>query len=147
MNLDKFLYQIRQLFSVKSAYHALKPPLENQRFWKLLWKWQGPQRISVFMWLASVNNLLAALWRSEWTGTSSDCFRCRGYPESVLHVLRDCPCVNALWVRLLDHRKVAFFFSLDHNDWFEARISQDMGASNGMKWEDVFRVSCWFLWK
>lgn len=54
-------------FTTKSAYQVLTPNFEEQPYWKHLWKWRGPQRISIFMWLASHDSLLTALRRSSWT--------------------------------------------------------------------------------
>lgn len=39
------------------------------------------------------------------------------------------------------------FFSLAHNDWYEICISQNLGSDATLNWEDVFRVTCWFIWK
>lgn len=129
--------------TIKSAYRLLQPPAEIHQIWKQLWKWKGPQRISVFIWLA-VHSLLTGLRRSRWPGSSADYPSCNGIFESVLHVLRDCPYANGLWVHLVDPNRLVEFFSLDHNAWFETCLSQDLGCSSELKWEDVFRVVCWF---
>lgn len=65
----------------------------------------------------------------------------------MLHVLRDCPVANALWIPPVNPSKFMELFSLEHNDWFEACITRDLGADNGMKWGDSFRVAVWLLWK
>ena len=68
------------IFSVKSAYHMLERPNENLAHpcYKLLWKWQGAERIRTFMWLAFQNKLPTNTWRSKWSSTSA-----RTYPTNL----------------------------------------------------------------
>lgn len=125
---------------------ALLHPSQPHIFWKSRWGWKGPQRISVFLWIAAHNKLLTAQRRSFWLGTTSDCPKCQGVYESVLYVLRDCLYANSLWLQLVAQDRVVEFFSSDHGEWFSRCLSKDFGKLNSLRWEDVFHVTCWFTW-
>lgn len=124
-------------FRTRSAYEPLSPAIEDCTFWKCLWKWRGPLRISVFMWLAYHNSLR----RSSWAGGSAHCAYCHGSIESVIHILRDSPVANSLWIHLVNTNKLVEFFSLDQNEWFEVCISQDMGDDSDLVWADLYIAS------
>lgn len=100
-----------------------------------------------FIWLATHNKLMTCLRRSKWSGTNADCHRCLGYPESVIHILRDCPRANSLWLDIVDNGEILEFFSLNHDEWFEFCLSKNLGKDRVRDWKNVFMINCWFLWK
>ncbi|KAH9724217.1 putative ribonuclease H protein [Citrus sinensis] len=80
-------------FSVKSAYELLDDPIGNgdHNFWCLAWSWKGPHSIRVFLWLLLHGRLKT---RKELNRrhlvVSTQCDKCGGPVEDILHTLRDC---------------------------------------------------------
>lgn len=109
-------------FTTKSAYEALILNHDIQQYWQNLWKWRGPVRILVFVWMASHNILLTELGRSSWAGSSTDCHVCQGITETVLHILRDSTMVSSIWSILVKPERIVEFYSLGQEDWFERSV-------------------------
>lgn len=65
-----WVVESNEQFSVKSAYHLLMQNEwdEKDSTWNLIWKWPGPQRIRVFLWLIMINNKLT---KKEFVATCS----------------------------------------------------------------------------
>ncbi|KAH9735416.1 putative ribonuclease H protein [Citrus sinensis] len=80
-------------FSASSAYNSISPPdisLQDTS-WNMVWKWQGPQGVKVFIWLALHGRLKtkAEIARRHMV-INTECDRCGAPVEDILHVLRDC---------------------------------------------------------
>lgn len=92
---------------MSSAYNYLIAAEFDRRLkiWDTIWKWKGPQRIRVLLWLvcheALITNDLRARRGLSLTG---DCHRCGDQPERVLHSLRDCPKALSLWHEIVPDR-------------------------------------------
>lgn len=99
------------------------------------------------MWIATHNKLMTALRRSKWSGASTECQRCVGNTETVIHILRDCPFANAIWLELVDNGKILDFFTLEHDNWFNLCLSQNLAKDKDGDWKSIFMITCWFLWK
>lgn len=104
------------LFTVKSAYLSLiqQQSALDDPGWKIIWKWQGPQRIKMFLWLAVQNKLKtkAELARRH-IPINSNCDICGYQLEDTLHVLRDCSMATRIWRSLLPNENTVSFFSLN----------------------------------
>lgn len=88
------------IFTVNSAYKSLEkdscPPKDD--IWHLIWKWDGPQRIKSWLWLAVKEKLLTNVNRMSRGMCASDmCQRCDCASESNLHALRDCNAAQIIW--------------------------------------------------
>ncbi|KAA3488041.1 LINE-type retrotransposon LIb DNA [Gossypium australe] len=87
-------------FSIRSAYWTLKenswkPKDDN---WKVVWNYQGPQRVRIFLWLVANQRLLTNSERSRRGITHSKaCPSCGHDPEDTIHVLRDCWMAKETW--------------------------------------------------
>ncbi|KAH1090779.1 hypothetical protein J1N35_018036 [Gossypium stocksii] len=102
-------------FSVRSTYWTLKESSwgPSDDAWKPIWKYQGPQRVCLFIWLTAKQRLLTntELFRRG-IGHSSVCSLCGHDSEYILHVLRDCQMAKEAWMlivpteRRLKHKKV-----------------------------------------
>lgn len=91
-------------FSVKNGYNKLTEASWNERdtSWKAIWSYQGPHRVRFFLWLAYKQKLLTNLERVRRTiGQTSVCPICQFHTEDVLHVLRDDPAANEVWLQLI----------------------------------------------
>ncbi|KAJ1438741.1 Reverse transcriptase zinc-binding domain, partial [Sesbania bispinosa] len=80
-------------FTIASAYNFLAgvDNLSQVRTFKLIWQWNGPQRIKILLWKIAHNALLtnAERFRRHLT-TNAKCPRCLSQDEDLLHVFRDC---------------------------------------------------------
>ncbi|KAH9667242.1 putative ribonuclease H protein [Citrus sinensis] len=90
-------------FSVSSDYYDISPPdnLLQDTGWKLAWKWQGPQGVKVFIWLALHGRLKtkAEIARCHML-INTECDRCGAPVEDILHVLKDCMVTKGFWYRV-----------------------------------------------
>lgn len=58
------------------------------------------------------------------------CPRCQAYPETLMHMLRDCEYVHDIWSKNINHDHCSKFFSLGLYAWMEWNLSQnDIGLS------------------
>ncbi|MBA0726337.1 hypothetical protein Golax_002170, partial [Gossypium laxum] len=91
-------------FSIKSAYKKLQEGdwNSNEVVWQIPWKFQGPQRVRFFIWLALKERVLTNVERTRrGIGLGSTCgICCHGY-EDVLHVLQDCTEARVIWNQLI----------------------------------------------
>ncbi|MBA0754873.1 hypothetical protein Gogos_021706 [Gossypium gossypioides] len=110
-----------RVFSVRSAYWYLKENSWNSQedYWKIVWKYPGPQRVRVFLWLAFKQKLLTNSERAR-RGFShcNSCSICGHEFEDLVHVLRDCPPAKDVW-------------RLDY----------------GLVWSCLFGLVAWRIWK
>ncbi|QHO53737.1 Putative ribonuclease H protein [Arachis hypogaea] len=75
-------------FLVVNAYKALKNDTRVKDWiWNIVWKWQGPEKIKCFTWMATHQELLTAQRRARFFGSDSSCHRCKGVPETIQHAL------------------------------------------------------------
>lgn len=71
---------------------AICDRLDMRAIWKLIWRWNGPQRIRSFLWIVDHNRLLTNEHRVRCILTNSDlCTACQGSIETPLHILLDYP--------------------------------------------------------
>ncbi|KAK8523371.1 hypothetical protein V6N12_047891 [Hibiscus sabdariffa] len=116
----------RHNFELKSAYLHLPgshwPP--RQAIWKLIWKMAVPQRIRLFLWLASQHRLMTNATRHcRNLAPSPTCPLCRSPPETVLHTLRDCAEVRHLWSQVLPDAIQRSFFGSSLHIWLSCNLS------------------------
>lgn len=115
--------------------------------WKRVWKLHVPERIRVFMWLASHKRLLTRDVSKRWDGTTGACPVCSRATEDQLHVLRDCPRATQLWRNLVPRPAWRKFFSYNWRRWWNANVIHDQDLTPQVDWTEIFAVGCWFLWK
>ncbi|CAN1789669.1 Putative ribonuclease H protein At1g65750 [Linum perenne] len=111
---------------------------ENGLFSKI-WKWDGPYRIKLFLWLALHERLMTNVERvRRHLVDSSICPRCGARAETVCHVLRDCPIAIGVWRELgFDTTRSSWRGSVA--DWFSNVLWGDRGT--------LFGVALWMIWK
>ena len=107
-------------FTVSSAYSLLTNFNHKceEKWWNIFWKWNGPHRIRMFLWLAFKDKLLTnAERRRRHLNASALCTRRDNGNESVLHVLRDCSQAKSLWLRMVPSNSQSNLFFLDLKEW------------------------------
>ncbi|CAL1390513.1 unnamed protein product [Linum trigynum] len=137
-------------FSAKSAYSLLNQHTADpdEKHWKTIWQLPVPERVRNFMWVTLLGKIVTNLLRfSRKLAPNSDCVRCQGQPESILHILRDCPPALFFWTRHVPGPKQHTFFSADQHSWLRANLAHTDIGSLGMSWATFFSVAVWCLWK
>ncbi|CAN1127603.1 Putative ribonuclease H protein At1g65750 [Linum perenne] len=130
-------------FSISSAYEIITA--ESNSFesplWKLVWKWQGPNRVRHFLWLAAHNRFLTnAERRKRHMMTEDFCRLCPHSVEGVLHVLWDCRLAKTFWEGFLPTADMASFFSGNIQDWMSNILKDTELCLPG-------GIALWLLWK
>lgn len=102
-------------FSVKSAYlfltkdNLLRPSMGH--FYERIWRVKVPERVRFFLWLVVNRVIMTNMERQRRHLCDSGlCSVCRSGDETIMHVLRDCPAMEGLWIRLVPVRKRRLFF-------------------------------------
>ncbi|CAN1127865.1 Putative ribonuclease H protein At1g65750 [Linum perenne] len=88
-------------FTIKSAYDLISTPGTTAPYirWEKVWKWRGPQRIILFLWLALQDRLLTNVERGRRHLTAdTNCARCGDRAKTVSHVLRNCQVAYETWI-------------------------------------------------
>lgn len=154
---NRCLYYLRtsnmRKFSVASAYIMLaEDGWKAKNFkWRAVWKWKGPQRIRIFLWLALNNRLLTNDQRRRCHLTQvSSCNLCHTTTESLLHVLSDCGFSHSVWVALFSSLSIptpvaSDFFSDNREVWLLRNISSQ-GEFNVQHWGVLFGIMCCSIW-
>ncbi|RYR16350.1 hypothetical protein Ahy_B04g073348 [Arachis hypogaea] len=130
------------MLNVKTAYQSLMSNQDSpNKMFKLVWCWQGPERIRTFLWLVVHNVILTNLERKRRHLTTDDtCPRCRNQDESTIHVLRDCFYAKSIW-RLLNPPDSSRSF---YSTGLEAWLLQNLTSDNN--WACTFGVAVSSLW-
>ncbi|CAN1730820.1 Putative ribonuclease H protein At1g65750 [Linum perenne] len=141
---DSFIWGLEPngKFTVRSAYQLLtdSSSVLMDPIWNRIWRWNGPNKIKHFLWLATHNRLLTNEERSRRHLTNQvACSRCSLQTESLSHVLLDCHFALQVWAKTLplaldERRRHPTFES-----WWSAMLNN---TSCNIK----FGVSAWLIW-
>ncbi|CAN1802249.1 Putative ribonuclease H protein At1g65750 [Linum perenne] len=129
-------------FIIKSAYRiAYTQPAPNDcALWKECWKWRGPNRIRLFLWLATQEKLLTNKERCKRNMTTSEsCEYCHLSSESVGHVLRDCTFAKKVWRLVGGFDSSTAGWEGSSADWFKHGLASERSL--------LFGIVCWLLWR
>ncbi|CAN1318165.1 Putative ribonuclease H protein At1g65750 [Linum perenne] len=131
------------LFSVRSAYlmitdNAASP---EDSVWRNIWKWNGPNRMKHFLWLASHKKLLTNEERGRRQLTTQVlCPRCSVNIESISHVIYECNFALQVWGAVLPQAISARTAHTNFDDWWRVMIcDKDVNVH--------FGVIAWCLWR
>lgn len=103
-------------FTTKSAYTMTSNyDGPKDHVWKLIWKIQAPERVKMFVWLATQNKLPTRERYSKWQKSFANCelynHKFYNHPaENTLHILRDCNYATRIWKRLINPAKATIFY-------------------------------------
>ncbi|XP_061352790.1 uncharacterized protein LOC133297639 [Gastrolobium bilobum] len=97
-------------FVVRNAYCCLlNSNQERDKIWTSVWKWRGPYRIAVFLWLACLDKLPVRSITCHWSGGEVVCPICLRGNESLMHALRDCINARSIWEAWFEGKTPATF--------------------------------------
>ena len=129
-------------FSVRTACQSLVgDPGPASNGWKQIWRWQGPQRMKVFIWRVSHDRIVTTAQRSKWYDTNPNCHLYRYKIKTTLRVLRDCRKATLSWGKLF---ATAVFFTLDLRDWILLKLNENL--AHNANWQDLFFTTYKHLW-
>ncbi|KAH9779123.1 putative ribonuclease H protein [Citrus sinensis] len=128
-------------FTTSSAYLALSGynSAAEDRTWRLIWTWKGPQSMRVFLWQAFHAGLKtkAELARRHLL-TSTCCDRCGALCEDALHALRDCPLVKQFWLNIIPISERQGFFNARFHHWLHSNLVDDSRMGDVLSWAFLF---------
>ncbi|XP_061368719.1 uncharacterized protein LOC133311659 [Gastrolobium bilobum] len=107
---------------VRNAYCHFPESGERDRVWAAIWKWRGPYRFAVFLWLASLNKIPVRAMTGQWYWGESMCPACKIHPETVMHVLRDCRVARQVWERWFSRNIPKTFLAVEGREWFKISL-------------------------
>ncbi|CAL1382609.1 unnamed protein product [Linum trigynum] len=87
-------------FTMKTSYELTRRDDDHHEhpIWKIAWQVEGIQRTRTFFELAMHQRLLTNVERCRRHLALMDACRiCGGGPETILHIIRDCPYARAVW--------------------------------------------------
>lgn len=103
-----------------------------------------PERVRVFIWLVSHQVIMTNVERvRRHVGDNAICQVCNGAEESILHVLRDCPAMSGIWLRLVPPRRRHEFFAKTLLEW----LFENLGAGSDRQdtgWSTLFSIAIWW---
>ncbi|XVE83745.1 hypothetical protein DITRI_Ditri16bG0111000 [Diplodiscus trichospermus] len=119
----------------------------EDKSWKIIWRWKGPQRIRSFLWLAVQDRLLTKteLCRRHMANDET-CGWCHEGKETGLHVLRDCNVARQVWLNLVSMGSREYFFSMGYKDWLLKILVNEDGMQSEIDWPTLFGVGVWRIW-
>ncbi|KAG7594142.1 Reverse transcriptase zinc-binding domain [Arabidopsis thaliana x Arabidopsis arenosa] len=138
-------------FSVRSAYPLLcDDGIEGPcmaRFFDRIWRIMAPERVRLFLWLVGHQVILTNMERvRRRMGESEICQVCRGANESIIHVLRDCPAMAGIWLRLIPRTETGEFFGNTLLEWLFTNLLAKADPSRE-HWVTLFAMASWWGWK
>ncbi|CAL1394935.1 unnamed protein product [Linum trigynum] len=75
------------------------------------------------------------------------CFQCSIFPENAIHLVRDCPSVKAIWLRILPSTP-GDFFTANMNAWlYDNVILNGEHIIHQLHWKSWFLAIIWNIWK
>ncbi|KAK2399946.1 Polynucleotidyl transferase, ribonuclease H superfamily protein [Trifolium repens] len=74
------------------------------------------------------------------------CVYCGTIEETILHVLRDCPLVLHVWMRVVPINRRGEFFMSDLKDWIGINLNNTDNNTNGALWCDFWALTCYCFW-
>lgn len=137
-------------FSVKIAYciaNGVASSMQDND-WKKIWKLKVPECAKSFFWLVKHERVLCNVERKRRHLESNDsCAVCNGAPESIIHLLRDCPKAAEVWEKLVGRKEARFMASVDRKDWLSRNINGKVKTRFNNEWPNLFTITVWWLWK
>lgn len=134
-------------FIVKSAYELITrdeyPGQHMDMFYERLWKVIAPERVQVFLWLVGKQVVMTneERFRRHLCDTKI-CQICKNGVESIIHVLRDCPAMAGIWIRIIPLRRKQDFFSMSLIEWLYVNLGG--GGVDGESWPTMFAMAVWW---
>lgn len=88
-----------------------------------MWKFQGPRRVKLFIWLVLKQCLLTNVkWAKRGIGYDRSCDICGHHSGDILHVLRDCPTAKEVSTFALSDGANGCFFTGNLLQWLQSNL-------------------------
>ncbi|KAJ1413531.1 Ribonuclease H-like superfamily [Sesbania bispinosa] len=135
---------LRTVLPEEAVLEILGEVASPDPLWKVIWRWDGPERVRCFMWLV-VNNGLKTRSKGFRCGLfDSESFPiCHQSVETILHVLRDCVTTKTVWRGLGADGFSAEFFNNNVHEWLLFNLTGPLGG----EWCIIFGPAIWNLWR
>ena len=137
-------------FELKSAYNLVGGSTPSQTFtasW--IWKSKTLPCIRTFLWRCAHESIRVKHCLGQRGVVDEDiCPICPRDPETVLHVLRDCSWVKAVWLQLGVKMTNQCFWLTNLQDWLNVNGKTISSYNPGNPpWNMVYPFALWNLWK
>ncbi|CAI0385208.1 unnamed protein product [Linum tenue] len=129
-------------FRLRSAYNLVVDEKEEEPMdvWKQLWRWNGPNRVKLFLWLVTHDRLLTNAERKKRQLTSNDeCNFCKDEVETTEHIIRRCKKAGGIWNHF-SSKVTEKNTNIDFQTWLNRNLKADEVGVD-------FGIVCWLLWK
>ncbi|MBA0697759.1 hypothetical protein Goari_021285, partial [Gossypium aridum] len=109
------------------------------------WRFNGPQQICFFLWLALKRRLLKNVERTRrGIRNSITCGLCGHEYEDMLRVLRDCSAAKIIWDKLIPEKKQSRFYIDSLHNWMTINLQNHFSISlDGVDWPCLFGIIAW----
>lgn len=137
-------------FTTSSAYMLVSNQATEHRYslWNVICRWDDPQRVRAFLWLAAQEKLLTNSQIVHRSMCVSDmCEVCGLGCETSLHVLRDYPNARMLWDGLGASNIITNFYHLETREWLLRNQSAVSFQKDNKDWPTIAGVGAWLLWQ
>jgi ribonuclease HI len=104
-----------------------------------VWKLHVPERVRSFVWLIKHDRLMTYSRLNRMHIGNPYCHHCGDAIETTLHVLRDCPLAEAVWLNSVELKFRTNFYTTDLRDWIEQNL-------NRKRWAEFWATVCHTLW-
>ncbi|CAN1806131.1 Putative ribonuclease H protein At1g65750 [Linum perenne] len=113
----------------------------SEQLWNRVWKWNGPNKIKHFLWLASHDRLMTNVERKRRHLTNQViCSRCSLQPESLPHVLFECCFALQVWKAVLPEAVRVKEVHGEFFTWWKMMLVDEKQSTK-------FGITAWLLWK
>ncbi|XP_020253791.1 uncharacterized protein LOC109830842 [Asparagus officinalis] len=132
------------MYSVKSFYQLLNFRGIKSPFYKVIWKNAIPSKVSVFIWLLSMNklhtkdNLLMKGWHGDFI-----CIFCGLEPETRDHLFFSCCRTTQVWGHFKDYYLP---FTWPNSFDILMKTIENLRGGTGYIWRGIFSHVCWNIW-
>ncbi|CAN1178324.1 Putative ribonuclease H protein At1g65750 [Linum perenne] len=113
-------------FSVRSAYLMItdNAATPSDLVWRHIWRWNGPNKIKHFLWLATHKKLLTNEERGRRHLTNQVlCHCCSIHTESISHVIYECDFAMQVWRLALPQAISVRNAYRDFDSWWRAMLN------------------------
>ena len=137
-------------FDLRSAYLLASEPLPAPAFHgKWIWKLDTLPRIQTFIWKCMHQSIgVRDCLQARGMLVDNLCPHCNSSVESILHALRDCHSIKAIWNQLGISCQDSTFYSANLQDWIMTNC-RDKGirSAGQVPWNQSFMFAIWMIWK
>eukprot|EP00258_Populus_trichocarpa_P027694 XP_024443713.1 uncharacterized protein LOC112324533 [Populus trichocarpa] len=136
--------------TVRTAYMVLEErgEMDQDPIWRLIRKWQGMERIKVFLWTVAHNSIMTNDLRYRRHLTANRfCDHCGTEVETLTHALRDCPKARKIWEVFVKVENRELFFSQNWYAWLVSNMSARNRNTDHGAWSLEFGIALWYIWK